>query len=180
MINRRRRRCMWWTPWSTTPKFHDVGGSRQLQYGHHVTATVITKIKKKLLHHQREDFEPDNRSRRPLQRQGRLYPKPLHGLTSTRALSRTRTRSPLFMHIHLAERHQALRQREPPTHQGCAPRTCVCSRLLFLHPTQAHAQAVCNGTSGTNFCPFRCFRLSVFAIGPERSRENERIAQANG
>ena len=40
------------------------------------------------------------------------------------------------MHIHLAERRQALRQREPPT-QGCAPPTCVCSRPLFLHPTQA-------------------------------------------
>ena len=84
--------------------------------------------------HQREDFEPDNRSRRPLQREGRLFTKPLRPHLDT--CPRTRTSSPLFMHIHLAERRQALRQREPPT-QGCAPPTCVCSRLLFLHPTQA-------------------------------------------
>ena len=29
------------------PGFSDVGRSRQLQYGHHVTAAVITKIKSK-------------------------------------------------------------------------------------------------------------------------------------
>ena len=36
--------------WSTTPEFRDVGGSRQLQYGHHVTAAVITRSKIKYYH----------------------------------------------------------------------------------------------------------------------------------
>ena len=50
MINRRRRRCMMDAIWSTTPEFRDVGGSRQLQYGHHVTAAVITRSKIKYYH----------------------------------------------------------------------------------------------------------------------------------
>jgi hypothetical protein len=49
----------------------------------------------------REDFEPDNRSRRPLQRQGRLYPLLslfVHTFTLTRALGQGQV--PLCVHAH--------------------------------------------------------------------------------
>ena len=53
---------------------------------HHLAITKMKIERKVLLRHQREAFEPNNRSRRPLQRQGRASILSLYGLTSTRAL----------------------------------------------------------------------------------------------
>ena len=97
--------------------------------------TCITKIKRNYYYVTNERTSSPTIDREGLSNGKAAAILSLYGLTSTRARGQGQV-PPLFVHIHLAERRQALRQREPRT-QGCAPPTCVCSRLLFLHPTQA-------------------------------------------